>query len=107
MPLQEKQVSTDMEPVAAEICKVAVGSGVPPESKSNSWFEAFRRAAATEEEGGRELRQFLESESATPAVDEDDDNADGLETHGGFSQPAALAAFTRRLAEASSEEPSR
>ena len=107
MPLQEKQVPTVMEPAAAEIGKLVVGSGVPPESKSNSWSEAFRRAAAAEEEGGRELRQFLESERANPAVNEDNDNADGLEMHGGFSQPAALAAFTRRLAVASSEEPSR
>lgn len=67
----------------------------PP--RSNAWTDAFRRAAAAEEEGGRELRQFIETEGSAPAALDDAGEVETEESspQGGFSQPAALAAFTR------------
>ena len=106
-PLEGKQNALEKPPIHGSSDKVVVDK--PP----SIWGELFRKAVKSEEEGGRELRLFIELENSLPKsvlslhTDEpkaseheslnalEEEAEEGLD-FGGFRQPASLAAFSRQ-----------
>ena len=102
-----------VEEIALETPFLESSSDKVEEQKTPSiWGELFRQAAKSEEEGGRELRLFIELENSLPrsvlslhtdeAITSGHESAKALEEEeeeqglGGFRQPASLAAFSRQ-----------
>lgn len=99
-------------PIPGDDRKIQIVNGGNPQASINTvsaqgigrgkWKTAFSEAIRAEEEGGRELRAFLDSQDDTdPSLDleqpkEGTEEFEVVTEYGGFRNPSCLAAFVRK-----------